>query len=99
MSDAMSSSDTRRNCAPEAGATEALRPTVSLLLLTVSMVPRQLELDAVCSGRFRDEGRMYYVAKKRVKAHSLRVKSFSPPPPLDPPQPGGDVLQSVALLS
>ena len=71
MSDAMSSSDTRRNCAPEAGATEALRPTVSLLLLTVSMVPRQLELDAVCSGRLRNEGRMYYVAKKRVKAHSL----------------------------
>ena len=69
MSDAMSSSDTRRNCAPEASATEALRPTVSLLLLTVSMIPRQL--DAVCSGRLKNEGRMYYVAKKRVKAHSL----------------------------
>ena len=73
MSDAMSSSDTRRNCAPEASATEALRPTVSLLLLTVSMIPRQL--DAVCSGRLKNEGRMYYVAKKRVKAHSLRVCS------------------------
>lgn len=70
MSDAMSSSDTRRNCAPEASATEALPPTVSLLLLMVSMVPRQL--DAVCSGRLKNEGRMYYVAKKRVKAHSLK---------------------------
>jgi hypothetical protein len=36
----------------------------------VSMVPRQL--DAVCSGRLKNEGRMYYVAKKRVKAHSLK---------------------------
>ena len=80
MSDAMSSSDTRRNCAPEASATEALPPTVSLLLLMVSMVPRQL--DAVCSGRLKNEGRMYYVAKKRVKAHSPRVKGqviFSAP--------------------
>lgn len=65
MSDAMSSSDTRCNCAPEAGAAEALRPTLSLLLLMVSMVPRQL--DAVCSGRLENKGRMYYAAKKRVK--------------------------------
>lgn len=46
MSDAMSSSDIRRNCAPEASTIEALRPTISLLLPMVSMVPRQLS--AVC---------------------------------------------------
>ena len=37
MSDAMSSSDIRRNCAPEASTIEALRPTISLLLPMVSM--------------------------------------------------------------
>ncbi len=99
MSDAMSSSDTRRNCAPEAGDTEALRPTVSLLLPMVSMVPRQLELDAVCSGRLGNEGRMYYVGKKRVKADSQEPSHFLRPRPLDPPQHGGDMLQSVTLIS
>ena len=75
MSDAMNSSDTRCNFAPEARAIEALCLTISLLLLMVSMVPRQL--NAVCSGRLESEGRMYYVAKKRVKAHSQGGRHFS----------------------
>ena len=74
MSDAMSSSDSRCACAPEARATKALCPAISLLLLTVSTVPRQL--DAVWSGRLRNERRMYYVAKKRVKAHSQGSNHF-----------------------
>ena len=64
----MSSSDTRCTCAPAASAAEVLCPTLSLFRLMVSAVPRQL--DAVCSGRLESEGKMYYAAEKRVKAHS-----------------------------
>lgn len=72
----MNSSDIRCHFAPEARAVEALCLTISLLLLMVSMVPRQLN-NAVCSGRLESEGRMYYVAKKRVKAHSQGDVFFS----------------------
>ena len=64
--DAMSSSDARRTDAPAASATGTLRPTLSLFLLMVSVVPRQL--DAVQEG-FQVKA-MYYAAEKRVKAHS-----------------------------
>ena len=70
----MSSSDTRCNSTSAASAADVLRPTLSLFLLMVSVVPHQL--DAVCSGRLESERRMYYGAERHVKPHSQGVTLY-----------------------